>query len=364
MSEAVAFWAFFLGFAPGMELRELSGVVIPPRIFSRLLPELEAVGFHSTALRLEIRNTWRQLGLDGAVEGRAFWASSPLLPEFLAPEIPPLRWSFLPGTSRDTAGGVALTGEILRFVLRLEGPFYTLEGGRMPVHPGVSRVAGVLDVITPLSPITLDPATSPWGDFLRIRVFGSTLGGEVLVHSDSAWLIRGRLDQGPIALGLLGGLLRGERLVAGYGEALQDPFVLWTEGRVHTGGEWAVEGGLSYLSGDLEMAVAVERFARLSGQKQQELLARGFRWFSGESYALSRFSWTFRTFNRLEGLAVLNLQDGTALTQVYLYRDLSEQQDLALWIFRGWGPSSPDGFPSGEFSPLGWGLGVFWRWVE
>ncbi len=360
----VVFWALLLWFAPQLEIRELSGVVVPPRVFARWLPELEAVGFHSTALRLEVHGGFENLLAEGVLEGRAFWASSPLLQDLISPEIPPLQWSLFPGVQRDTSGGVVLTGELLLFALRLEGTFYTLEAGRMPIHPGVSRVAGVLDVVTPRAPTTMDPGVEPWGDFLRIRLFGDALGGEVLVHSDSAWLVRSRLDRGHITVGTLGGLLRGEKLVGGYGEALQEPFILWTEARVHADGEWAVEGGLSLLEGDREIAVAVERFAHLSRERQQVLTARGFRWFSGEAYALSRMTWTFRTFNRLEGLAVLNLQDGSALTQIFLYRDLSEQQDLALWFFRGWEPTPTRGLPQGEFAPLGWGVGIYWRHVE
>ncbi len=356
----------------GVALRQMSGVFQMATVLSRYAPALEGVGYHLTRVRAEARMEGTGWKLEGAWEGGVQWSTFPL-DGLTGWEGSPLYWKSMPSDRRDTVGGVVYTSRVAVLTGVLKTPWGSVALGRQPVTLGISPILGVWNVLSPVSPVQLDPEFVPGVDGVVGWVYPrEDIGGMGWFHGDRAWLVQGVWEGLRVTAGVLGGVIRGYPRVGGYGEVLVEPVVFWGEGYRQfpvpgeDGQDWGMEVGLRGMGGTWDAGVAYQRYAlgmRENPAAIRTMQTRGLRVFSGRAYALLMGGWRSGR-SRLEGVGVWNLEDGSALLEAFFYRDLSDLQDVAFWVVVGLRSSRPVSPPGGEFGGLAWGWGVFWRWNE
>lgn len=270
----------------------------------------------------------------------------------------------------DTVGGVIRSSQVVEFQVKRGFRWGQIAVGRAPLPLGISPLWGLLNVLSPVSPLQLDPVFVPGVDGVWLRVY-PRMDMEAMgwFHADSTWFLQGRWEGMHLSLGVLGGRFYHYLRFGGYGEYLRDPLRFWVESYHQTPpvsdtvgrNDWGIEVGGQWMKGRQEIGLSLVRYAfadNKSPQAFQALSQRGLRLFQGQSYALISFGW-HGDRNRIKGVGIGNLDDGSALGQMFWYRDLSDQQDVAVWVTVGIRSAS-----GGEFGSLAWGMGVFWEWVE
>ncbi|MGM0554795.1 MAG: hypothetical protein ACQEVA_00265 [Myxococcota bacterium] len=329
-------------------------------------------GFNSAVLRLELDAQFtRDVTLE--VHNRLFWSvTAPPSPVAggvfgIGASATPDRTVELSSTIIDE-NGIALENDIDRAALRIYTSAADITLGRQAITWGTSAMFPVVDLWSRFSPYELDQSQKRGIDAARVLVYPS-----MDLELDFVVADRGSLDD------LSGGVRAGwvvDRVdllfaaakvwneivgVAGFSADLTDvklraevvePFDLdeteFDLPRATVGVDW-IRPDFS-LTGEYHFnGAGVADEADYVQQFSSEIFSRGESYFLGQQYVGATFSYTGVDDLSLSLTAISNLLDPSVLISPALRYDISQNADLSLGAFQGFG-GAPEFLPTPSFS--------------
>jgi hypothetical protein len=296
-------------------------------------------------------------------------------------------------SAQSTSSAVVVGARLDRFDLTGHWGPVDLDLGRQPISLGTSHFVGVLDVLTPFAPGTLDSTYKPGVDAVRIRtaIADQTEAEAIVVGADpwgqGAALGRGRTSVAGIDLEAVVGRFR-QRAIAGLGfEGGAGPLGIWGEAalfgrrpdveQVRAGWSQAAFSGVAGIDWpafyDFRLGTSV-MYQDFGARRPEDLAAvrmdapfqEGWVYLGSAGYGVVTLQRSLNPLWNLGVSGIVNLVDGSTLWQPRLTYSVSDNADLGVyaWGRTGAGSELTNGqvVVHSEFGSLPIGGGLYARW--